>query len=115
MVFASQSGRLSAGALTHAKASHTRPALRPITIMLGNGPQPGEGFVTPGFAKGMEEGDYKTPPSGQWISFDSAGSGDRAYLVWLVSLEGVIALDVSCRHGSEYQPSCSMQSGQQWN
>lgn len=51
--------------------------------------------MTPGYAKGMDEGDYKTPPSGQWRSYDSAGSGDRAFLVGLVSLEGVIALDVS--------------------
>ncbi len=108
-------GRLSAGASTHAKASHSCPALRTITIMLGNGPQPGEGFVTPGYAKGMEQGDYKTPPSGEWMSYDSAGSSDRAYLVWLVSLGGVIALDVSCHHRSEHQPSCSMQSGQGWN
>ena len=79
--------------------------------MVGNAPQPGEGSVTPGYAKGMDEGDYKTPPSGQWVSFDSAGSGDRAYLVCLVSLRGVIALDVSCHHGSEHQPSCSMHSG----
>ena len=111
MVFASQSGWLFADAPEQAKACHSRPALRPITIMIGNGPKPGEGSVTPGYAKGMDEGDYKTPPSGQWVSFDSAGSGDRAYLVCLVSLRGVIALDVSCHYGSEHQPSCSMQSG----
>ncbi|KAL0035785.1 hypothetical protein WJX77_002591 [Trebouxia sp. C0004] len=69
----------SAGAPTHVKASHSRPALQAISI-IGNRPQPGEGFVTPGYAKGMKEGDYKTPPSGQWTSFDSAGSSDRAYL-----------------------------------
>ena len=104
MVFASQSGWLSAGAPEQAKASHTCPAQRPITIRLANGPQPGQGFVTPGYAaKGMEEGDHNTPPSGEWISFDSAGSGDRAYLLWLVSLGGVIALDVSCCHGFEHR------------
>ena len=54
--------------------------------------------MTPGYAKGMDEGVYKTPPSGQWMSYENAGSGDRAFLVWLVSLGGVIALNVSCRH-----------------
>ncbi|KAL0054814.1 hypothetical protein WJX82_002763 [Trebouxia sp. C0006] len=63
-----------------AKASHSRPALRPINIKVRNESQPGEGFVTPGYAKGMDEGGYKTPPSGQWMSYESAGSGDRAFL-----------------------------------
>jgi hypothetical protein len=92
VVFASQSGWLSAGAPTQVKAAHARPALRAITIKLGSRPQPGEGFVSPSYARGLEQGDYKTPPSGQWMSFDSAGSSDRAYLVWLVSLEGVVVL-----------------------
>ncbi|DBA84279.1 TPA: hypothetical protein ACH3X2_006336 [Trebouxia sp. C0005] len=57
-------------AATEDKAAPRRPALRPIAIRLGSGGslQPGEGFVTPSHPGALAQGNYNTPPSGEWAA-----------------------------------------------
>ncbi|DBA76101.1 TPA: hypothetical protein ACH3X1_009845 [Trebouxia sp. C0004] len=52
-----------------------------IIINLGDWslPQPGDGFVTPSLPGASAQGNYKTPPSGQWAVYDNVASSDCAY------------------------------------
>jgi len=43
--------------------------------------------VTPSLPGALAQGNYKTPPSGEWATFESAASSDRAYQVLPVSVE----------------------------
>jgi len=90
-----------AGAPAEDKAAPRRPALRPIAIKLRSGDclQSGEGFVTPGHPGALVQGNYKTPPSGEWAVYDSAASSDRAYQVLPVSFEAFETLEMAiCCH-----------------
>ncbi|KAL0055191.1 hypothetical protein WJX82_008551 [Trebouxia sp. C0006] len=62
--------------------AHDRAARRqPITFDLGNCrlPQPGHGFVTRSLPRAVAQGKYKTPPSGEWVTYENAASGDRMH------------------------------------
>ncbi len=86
------------GAPAEDKAAPRRAALCPIAINLGSGGclQSGEGFVTPGHPGALAQGNYKTPPSGEWALFNSAASADRARQVLQFEAFGTLEMAICC-------------------
>jgi len=56
-------------------------------------PKSDKGFVTPSHPGAINQGELKTPPSGEWVVYDSVASSDQAFQVLLVSVEDFTTLD----------------------
>ncbi len=54
----------------------------------------GDGFVTPSLPGAVAQGNYKTPPSGEWVVYENAASSDRVYQVLPVTVKAFTALEI---------------------
>ncbi|KAL0018833.1 hypothetical protein WJX77_008429 [Trebouxia sp. C0004] len=74
-------GQMPTGASPGPPAQDKAASRQAIIINLGNWslPQPGDGFVTPSLPGASAQGNYKTPPSGEWAVYDNVASSDCAY------------------------------------
>ena len=84
------------GLLVGPPAQDRAASRQPITIDLGTCglPQPGDGFVTPSLHGAVAQGNCKTPPSGEWVTYENAASGNRMHQVLPVSVETLTILEM---------------------
>jgi len=65
-----------------------------LTWAIAVSPRPGHGFVTRSLPRAVAQGKYKTPPSGEWVTYENAARGDRMHQVLPVSVETFTILEM---------------------